>query len=98
VPYPIRVRPQVEGEIVEAMAWYHLRSEQLDLAFYRAYADVLSVISETPELYRKIYGEVRRVIMRRFPYAVFYVFDGSEVVVLSCLHEKRSPDLWPDRG
>lgn len=96
--FPIRVRPQVEGEILEAMAWYQDRAPALDLAFYQAYLDVLSVIAETPELYRRVRGDVRRVIFRRFPYALFYVFDGAEVVLLACLHEKRNPGLWPDRG
>jgi toxin ParE1/3/4 len=97
VPYAIRVRPQVEGEIVEAMAWYELRSEGLGLEFYRTYLSVLSVIGENPELYRKVHDEVRRVIFRRFPYALFYVFDGAQIVVLSCLHESRNPELWPRR-
>ena len=80
------------------MAWYELRSPGLGFAFYRTYVDVLSVISERPELYSTVRGEVRRVIRRRFPYAVFYVFEGAEVVVLSCLHEKRNPELWPRSG
>jgi toxin ParE1/3/4 len=79
------------------MAWYALRSPGLGSQFYRTYLGVLSVIAESPGLYRKVRGEVRRVIFRRFPYAVFYVFDDVEIVVLSCLHESRSPELWPDR-
>jgi len=79
------------------MAWYELRSPGLGSEFYRTYLRLLTVIAESPELYRKIRGDVRRVIFRRFPYAVFYVFDRAEIVVLSCLHESRSPDLWPDR-
>jgi plasmid stabilization system protein ParE len=96
--YPIRVRPQVEGEIVEAMAWYERRAPELGLEFYRTYLEVLTRIAENPELYRKVRGDVRRVVLRRFPYAVFYLFDGDEIVIVSCLHEKRSPDRWPDRG
>jgi toxin ParE1/3/4 len=98
VAYPIRVRPQVEGEIVEAMAWYEQRSRGLGVAFYRTYLEVLTRIADTPELYSRVRSDVRRVILHRFPYAVFYLFDGNEVVVLSCLHEKRSPERWPDRG
>ena len=97
-PYPIHLRPQVEGEIVEAMSWYELRSPGLGSLFYRTFLGVLSILAESPELYRKVRGDVRRVVFKRFPYAVFYVFDGADVVVLSCPHESRNPDLWPDRG
>ena len=80
------------------MAWYELRSAGLGSVFYRTFRAALSVLAENPALYRKVHGGVRRVVFRRFPYALFYVFDGAEVVVLSCIHESRSPDLWPDRG
>ena len=96
--YPVRVRPEVEAEIVDAMAWYQSRAAGIDLAFFRAFLDVLGLVQENPELYRKVRGEVGRVIFRKFPYAVFYVFDGHEVVVLACLHERRSPDMWPRGG
>ncbi|MCG8466859.1 MAG: type II toxin-antitoxin system RelE/ParE family toxin [Gemmatimonadetes bacterium] len=95
--YPIRVRPQVETELDDAMAWYGARAAGLDRDFYKTFLDVLASIAESPEIYQRIHGEVRRVVFRRFPYAVFYVFDGHEVVVLACLHERRSPERWPLR-
>jgi len=67
VSYRIRVRPLVEAEILEAMAWYQGRSPGLERAFYRAYLDVLVLVSEAPELYQKVRGDVRRVVFRRFP-------------------------------
>ena len=80
------------------MAWYQGRRTGLDLDFYRTFIDVLAVIAESPELYRTVYGQVRRVVFRRFPYVVCYLFTGHEVVVLACLHERRNPDSWPDRA
>jgi hypothetical protein len=44
-------------------------------------------------------GEVRRIVLTRFPYLLFYLFeresDSAEVVVLAFTHERRSPDRWP---
>ena len=77
------------------MAWYRERSPGLEVDFYRTVLDALSAISQNPEMYATIRGDIRRVVFRRFPYALFYIVDGSEVVVLSCLHERRSPDRWP---
>lgn len=77
------------------MAWYRERSPGLEIDFYRTILDALSTISQTPEMYAMVRGDVRRVVFRRFPYALFYIVDRSEVVVLSCLHERRSPDTWP---
>jgi plasmid stabilization system protein ParE len=95
MPFPIRVRPQVEADIRAAMVWYGERVPGLDRAFHRAVLDALDRLCESPEMYRVIQGDVRRVILRRFPYALFYLFDGTEVVVLACIHERRSPEQWP---
>lgn len=77
------------------MAWYRERSPGLEIDFYRTILDALSAISQTPEMYAMVRGDVRRVVFRRFPYALFDIVDKAEVVVLSCLHERRSPDRWP---
>ena len=50
---PIRIRPQVEGEIVEAMASYEMRSPGLGRSFYRRYVEILTVLSERPEAGKK---------------------------------------------
>ena len=93
--FPVRFRPQVSDEIIEAMAWYADRSPGLETAFFRTFEAAARSLADQPERYRKIFGEVRRIILPRFPYVVFYRFDGEEVVVLSVQHERRSPDRWP---
>ena len=42
-----------------------------------------------------VHGEVRRAVVSRFPYAVFYRVDPKRVVVLAVLHMARDPKLWP---
>lgn len=82
------------------MAWYGNRAPGVGQAFYRTFVDVLSTIVESPRMYGLVQGEVRRVVFRKFPYALFYILDESgdepEIIVLSCLHERRSPERWPN--
>jgi len=97
--YPVRLRPQVEDEVREAMRWYRNRVPGLEKELYAASLEGVSAIAEAPEAYRKVRGEVRRIVLTRFPYLLFYLFeresDSAEVVVLPFTHERRSPDRWP---
>ena len=34
---------------------------------------------------------MRRAVLRRFPYGLFYVVDGEQVNVLGCLDLRRDP-------
>jgi plasmid stabilization system protein ParE len=38
---------------------------------------------------------VRRMIVSRFPYAVFYRVEADRIVVLAVLHTARDPESWP---
>ena len=62
--------------------------------------DMLGVITirTNPEAHRKLHREFRRVLTRRFPYAVFYAVRGDRIVVFAMLHTARDPRLWRKRG
>lgn len=83
------------------MGWYAERLPGLERDLYAAFLDALNTVAESPLTYQRVRGEVRRVVLRRFPYLLFYFIDGEvepqEVVVLTFLHERRSPDRWPSR-
>ena len=93
--FPVRIRLKAEIEVADTIRWYDGRAPGLGATFLETFESVVEAISKSPELYAKVRGEARRVVFRRFPYALFYVFTGSEVVVLACLHERRSPERWP---
>jgi hypothetical protein len=38
-----------------------------------------------------VYRDVRRAILRRFPYLLYFGLSGDEVVLLACLHGRRDP-------
>ncbi len=56
----------------------------------------LDAIRDFPESCPIIYRDVRRAVVSRFPYLVFYV-RPTRVSVLTVLHSSRSPTTWPRR-
>jgi len=95
--YQVIVRPEAAREIQEAFDWYEERSEGLGLEFLRAADVCLSSVRRNPESYPIIHGQVRRALLRRFPYALFYLVQEDAVVVVACFHIKRSPADWQRR-
>jgi len=41
---------------------------------------------------------VRRKLLRRFPYGVFFVLQDDEVIVIAIMHTRRQPNEWRSRG
>ena len=95
--FPIIVRPEAEEDIKDAFLWYESQSVGLGTECLRCFDASFSMISRNPELHTKIYHDVRRILVRRFPYGVFYVFDNNKIVILAVMHIKRHPRRWQNR-
>ncbi len=41
---------------------------------------------------------VRKRVLQRFPYDLFYTFDEEVLSILAIAHQKRRPEYWIDRA
>jgi plasmid stabilization system protein ParE len=87
-------RPEAERELLEAQAWYDLQAPGLGLEFARMADAAISSIMRGPLSYHRIEGDYRRILFRRFPYMFIYLPHQTEILVVSCFHQKREPNTW----
>ena len=95
---PVVLRPEARAEFDEAFDWYEQRRPGLGADFVAQIQEVFDRISTTPELYAQIFHDVRRGVVRRFPYSVFYKIESQQVVVLAVFHSNRDPKIWQERA
>jgi len=96
--YTVIVRPEAEREIQEAFDWYEERNEGLGLEFLRAADACLSGVQRNPEAFAVVHEKVHRALLRKFPYALFYLISENKIVVIACFHIKRTPADWQRRA
>jgi plasmid stabilization system protein ParE len=96
--FKVVVRPEAAREIQEAFDWYEGRSEGLGLEFLRAADACLSGLQRNPSAFQPVHEQVRRALLRKFPYALFYLISGDSLVIVACFHVKRSPADWQRRA
>ena len=92
---PVIYRRRVGRDLADGFSWYNGQAEELGETFLGAVNAVFDTIEQYPELFARIHGEVRRAVLARFPYAVFYRVESRRVVVLAVLHTARDPNVWP---
>jgi len=90
-------RPQAADEFLTAFAWYEAQQLGLGQQFATACSRAIELLRARPELFATVHGPIRRVILRRFPYAIFYLVEAAQVVVLAVMHERRNPLSWRGR-
>jgi toxin ParE1/3/4 len=91
-------RPEAEEELREAYHWYESRRTGLGADFLLCVEAAISSVRRNPEMYPVVHKGVRRALIRRFPYGVFYLTEHEQVVVLAVFHAHRDPRSYQGRG
>jgi plasmid stabilization system protein ParE len=92
---PLVFRRGVGRDLAAAYAWYEEQQAGLGEQFLAEVNSSFDAVEQFPEMFAPVYGDVRRALVSRFPYAVFYRVERRQVLVLTVLHTARDPQLWP---
>jgi len=95
--YRLIVRPLAESDLADTFAWYESRREGLGRGFQLAVDEAFDRIQLNPFAYPKVEGEVRRAVLKRFPYNIFYLIRDNDVIVLGVIHGHRDPQVWKSK-
>jgi plasmid stabilization system protein ParE len=85
------------AELAEAVAYYDTKAEGLGDRLLAEVRAAVVYVEEFPESSPVIDRGVRRKVLVKFPYDIFYTLETSEVVALSVAHESRRPGFWRGR-
>ena len=95
VAYRLKFSGRAVREAGEAFDWYESQSPGLGLEFAAALELQLRRLEQAPLLYTEILPGVRRTLLPRFPYGIFYAVRNDLVHVLAVIHHARDPRRWP---
>lgn len=90
------LRPDAEADVRAAVEYYGAAATDLGVEFIEELDRLLLRLSEFPRSAQRVQGfdAVRRALLRRFSFAVFYVEEEDQVVVLRVMHTARSTETW----
>lgn len=57
----------------------------------------LATIQRHPQAFTLVDATMRRALVRRFPYAIFYEIEPRQIVVYGIFHGARDPHAWRRR-
>ena len=89
--YTLRFLPEVESDAVAAYLWYEQKSPGLGEDFLRTFYSGANELLGNPLLYPILHLKFRRRLLRRFPYAIYFVIEDHKIVVLGLFHCARDP-------
>jgi plasmid stabilization system protein ParE len=97
VSLPVIRDPEARREFDQGYDWYEEQRAGLGEAFADQVQVVFDRIAKMPQLHQKVLKEVRRAVVRRFPYCIFYREEPDRIRVISVFHARRNPKEWQRR-
>ncbi len=88
---------EAERDIEETAFWYEQQREGLGVEFVLELDAVLERVQTAPRQFPEIEPRVRRALLRRFSYAVYFVIEEDSVGVFAILRQSRDPRVWKAR-
>lgn len=95
--YKLTYRPEVELDIDETAKWYEKHRTNLGFEFIDEVEKKGHVIESKPFLYEKVYKNLRRAVLDRFPFNIFYMVEGESIIIVAVMHGSRHPKRWQKR-
>ena len=93
--------PAARDELREAREWYEAQRVGLGDDLGGVIGLAIDRIREFPDAYPEVLPAVRRAVLARFPYSLFYRRRPSTpdaVEILAVFHHRRDPATWRRRA
>ncbi len=94
----VSFRPEAFADIAEAFSWYDAQRRGLGEEFEAAIDQTIKLLERMAEAAPEVHRGLRRALVHRFPFAIYYFVTGSEVEVRGVIHTSRHPRRWQDRA
>lgn len=95
---PIVLRSEAEVEFDEAFDWYDHQQVGLGPEFAAEVQRVFDRISFNPFLHQVVFADIRKGVVRRFPFCIYYRPHPDRIEVIAVFHSRRDPTIWQGRA
>ena len=96
--YTLSIRKEAEADITEAYQYYESCREGIGTEFISCIDEAISRIQNNPKQFRAVQDVIRRALVRKFTYGVYYTINENEIIVLAVVHARRNPKHWRSRS
>jgi len=89
--------PAADAELIAAAEFYESQTTGLGRDFLDEINRALSRIADFPQAWSVIEADIRRCLLKRFPYAIFYRLTAEHIRILAVADLRREPGYWQQR-
>jgi plasmid stabilization system protein ParE len=88
---------EAEQELLEAALFYEKQARGLGKNFMEEVYQSIEHIVNFPLNSQKLTDDIRRKLLKRYPFGVLYRIDSETIVIIAVMNLKRKPFYWLNR-
>jgi toxin ParE1/3/4 len=92
-----RFHGEAQAEFREVALFYESKLPSLGSSFANEVEHAVRLIITHPDVGTPVGRSLRRVLVKRFPYAIIYRRQDDEIFILALAHQSRRPGYWRQR-
>jgi len=93
----VRLLQPARDELLGIVTFYEREAAGLGAEFLQDVDHALETIASSPEVGTPFEAGTRRLLLRRFPYGVVYLFEKDSLLLIAVAHQRRKPGYWKTR-
>jgi len=90
----IELTEDAKNDLKEATEWYEDKKEGLGEEFLNEVEKTFQTIELNPLQNQKVRGNIRRALVKRFSFGVFYIVKNIKIIINRVVHTSRNPKEW----
>ena len=87
--YHVILSPDAEEDFNAVIRWYFEIEPQLSLRFDAEILAILRRLAQNPYQFPFVHQFIRKALLRRFQYTVYFTWIAERVVVIAISHQRR---------
>jgi toxin ParE1/3/4 len=89
--------PEAIEEYLDAASYYADINSRLATSFIKAIETGIEDILQHPEAWQSVEEDIRRHLIKRFPFGIYYSLKDNSIFIYAIMHMSRHPDYWKSR-
>ena len=90
----VSYHPEAADEYEEAIAYYEDCQTGLGKQLSQEIDASIKLILAFPKAWTTLDGEIKRILIRRFPFGLLYISRNDEIYILAVMNLNRNPNYW----
>lgn len=95
-PYRIKLSNEAEVDFDKSYEFYYEESPKVADAYFKSINLAFDYIKQNPTSFPMVHKDIRKYVVQKFPFVIYYRLLESTVQVIAIFHTSRRPEIWND--